>query len=189
MKNKLTYITGKEYSKIITGKSDITSIFRKVGVEWVDLEDLQDITNKSMMTYFISQLRVVNLLNPEEYGKLIDIDLSTRTGSNIKIVTQVGNYRFQDNLILDTNNGELCRRYFLLDFNEVDSKDRALKIYELDLYSFYLLISEICSASHDIENNIEIEEAKKYLTHMENVIREFIKGYENLCKMKEIIKK
>ncbi|WP_447403067.1 hypothetical protein ACE1MS_22825 (plasmid) [Lysinibacillus sp. fkY74-1] len=189
MKNKITYITGDEYSKIIKGESDVNSIFRKAGIEWVGIEELQDITNKSMMTYFISKLNVVNLLNPEEYGKLNDIDLSTRTGSNIKVVTQVGNYRFQDNLILDISSGEMCRRYFLLDFNKVDSKDRASKIYELDLYSFYLLISEICSAKQDIENDIENEEAKTYLTHMENVITEFIKNYHNLCRMKEIIKK
>ncbi|UZN01374.1 hypothetical protein OL548_33895 (plasmid) [Lysinibacillus sp. MHQ-1] len=116
MKNKITYITGDEYSKIIKGESDVNSIFRKAGIEWVGIEELQDITNKSMMTYFISKLNVVNLLNPEEYGKLNDIDLSTRTGSNIKVVTQVGNYRFQDNLILDISSGEMCRRYFFVGF-------------------------------------------------------------------------
>ncbi|UZN01375.1 hypothetical protein OL548_33900 (plasmid) [Lysinibacillus sp. MHQ-1] len=85
--------------------------------------------------------------------------------------------------------GKCVEDTFLLDFNKVDSKDRASKIYELDLYSFYLLISEICSAKQDIENDIENEEAKTYLTHMENVITEFIKNYHNLCRMKEIIKK
>lgn len=188
MQNKLTYITGKEYSKLMNGELDIHSVFRKSGIEWGDIESLQSVLDKSMMTYFISKLQILSELNPKEYNQLIDIDLSTRTGSNMKIISQIGNYRFQENLVIDINTGEAFRRYFLLDFSEVDSTDQASVIYELDLYSFYLLISEISSAKFDIENNIQKDDAIKYLSHMEKVIEEFIKSYKSLCKIKKSIK-
>ncbi len=188
MNNKINFMTAEELSKIIKGHVDISNIFRKEGFDWVDVDDFNTIMNKSMMTYFISKLHIIEILNPTEYSKLSDIDLSTRTGLNYRVVTQVGNYRFQDNLVIDVKEGKSYRRYFLLDFNDVDSENRASKIYELDLHSFYLLISEICSAKQDIEDNIENEDAEKYLIHMENVIREFLKSYDIINKMKNIIK-
>lgn len=153
--------------------------------EYESMDELVDAFNAFHKDYFISQLNIINLFSSKDYNKLLSIDLSTRNGLNYKTITEVGDYRVTQ--VTDINNKNiLIRRYFILDFtntvfeNEIEITN---EIYEIDMYSFSILISEISSAKQDIEDNIELEEAIKYLSHLESIFKRLIEKYHELMNL------
>ena len=59
------------------------------------------------------------------------------------------------------------------------------KIYEVNFETFYELISDICSAKSDIEQNFQVNEAKKDLKHFKEIIRLFIEKYNKVLELEK----
>lgn len=186
MKNSFGIISSEEYQRIMKKGANIEKIISKNSFVCDDVEELKTMTNDIQQKFFISQLKIINVLNREAYNKLCSMDLSTRDGLNYKIVTQLGNYRFNENCCIVDN--ILTRRYFILDFNKtitVDEEECTNQIFEVDMKSFCILICEICSAKQDVEDNLYTNEAKIYLEHMESIIKRFIKKHFELKELKQ----
>lgn len=191
MKHKMNILSAEDAIKAINGEKSIIDMAGKNTFECDSIDELTDKCSKMMRKHFISQLRIINVLNRNEYNELCGIDFSTRDGLNYKTVTQIGQYRFNEMCYVDKNN-TLKRRYFILNFNKVitiDGREYTTEIFEVDMRSFCILICEICSAKQDIEDNIAVEEAKEYLVHMENIITEFIDKHFELLELDKQLKK
>ena len=57
------------------------------------------------------------------------------------------------------------------------------KIYEVNFETFYEVISDVRSAKSDIEQNFQVNEAKKDLKHFEEIIRLFIEKYNKVLEL------
>lgn len=190
MKDFFSLISPDEYKKIIETGANIDKIISKNSFECDNVKELVIMANDIQKNFFISQLRIIKVLNCEEYNKLCLMDPLARNGLNYKTVTQIENYRFNENCIVNDN--VLTRRYFILDFNKtitVDGEECTNQIYELDMKSFCILVCEVCTAKQDIEDKLYINEAKKYLDHMERVIERFIEKYFELRELNKEINK
>ncbi|MDY8094468.1 hypothetical protein UY456_15830 [Paenibacillus polymyxa] len=183
MKNILSLIfADKLFDSLDKSHEELIKLVSKNSKEYDSLEELIDAFNITQKNFFISQLNIINMLGSKEYNQLLSIDISTRNGLNHKTITEVGNYRI--NQVTDINNKNvLTRRYFILDFNNTITENGyefTNEIYEIDINSFSILISEISSAKQNIEDNIDNEEALQYLSHMEVVLKRFIDKYHEL---------
>ena len=187
----MNILSAKDAIKAINGEKSIIDMAGKNTFEYDSIDELTDKYSEMMRSHFISQLKIINVFNKNEYDELCGIDFSTRNGLNYKTATQIGEYRFNEMCYVDRNN-LLKRRYFILNFNKVitiEGSEYTTEIFEVDMNSFCILICEICSAKQDIEDNIDVEDAKKYLTHMENIVTEFINKYFQLLELDKQLKK
>lgn len=128
----------------------------------------------------ISELKILRVYKREEFNELIHMRSNSRSMHNFKVVIELENYRFQEVLYHSE------RRYFVIDFNEidiVDNEEHAKYVYEVDLNTFYLLISEISSAKLDVEENIGIERANNDLRYTEEIVKCLIERYIDKIKL------
>lgn len=171
-----------KFSKLIQESTSPADFHNRISQECITFDNydsfIKRMNNASRYTY-MKKLNIIRKLSQKEYNHLISININSRSGLSYKTVTQLYNYRFNDNYI-ENSDASYYNRYFILDFNKtvvINGKECTNEIYEVDLITFYTLISEICSAKQDIEDNIDVEEANKYLDHMNGIISEFIHIY------------
>lgn len=148
-------------------------------ISFDNFDSLQDRANYASRYAYMKKLNILNKLSKSDYDGIISLNINSRTGYSYKTVTQLYNYRFNDNYI-ENSDATFYNRYFILDFRTtkiIDGMEYTDEIYEVDLGTFYALISEICSAKQDIEDGIAVEEAYEYLKHMEGIVSELISIY------------
>ncbi|NSB12151.1 hypothetical protein [Clostridium beijerinckii] len=122
----------------------------------------------------LSELKILRVYKREKFNEFIHIRPHSRSMHNFKVIIELGNYRFQEVVY------HFERRYFIIDFNKidiVDSEEHAKYVYEVDLNTFYLLISEISSAKLDVEDNIGIDRANNDLIYTEEIVKCLIERY------------
>ncbi|ACA53723.1 hypothetical protein FDC45_00955 [Clostridium botulinum] len=178
MKNSITILNDKNYREIINKEKSIELSMSKNCFEYDNVDEMLKKLEEVQNDFFISQLKIINILNREEYNKICVVDFGSRSGLTHKVVTEIGNYRFTE--VCNNVDNILIRRYFIMNFNKtiiIEGQEYCEDIYELDIKSFCILICEICSTKQDIENNIDEDDAKKHLNYMEKIIDKFIKGY------------
>ncbi|MCB2360164.1 hypothetical protein [Clostridium estertheticum] len=176
MKNTIKILMDKQFREIIEnkGSKEIEFALSNNVFEYDDVEEMLEKFNDIQKSFFISQLKIISVSNYEEYNKICSSNLD----NDCKVVTNVGNYRFIAEGII--NNNILTRRYFIINFNKmitINEEEKSNEIFEINMNSFCILISEICADKQDIEDSIEVEKARKHLAYMEKVIGEFIKKY------------
>ena len=171
-----------KFNKLIQESKSPDDFYNRISQECITFDNYDSfkerINNVPKYTY-MKKLNILKKLSHSEYDTLITINANSRSGLSYKMVTQLYNYRFNDNYIENTD-ASFCNRYFILDFEKItiiDGQECTNDIYEVDLTTFYNLISEICSAKQDIENNIDVEKANKYLVHMNGIVSELISIY------------
>lgn len=169
-------------NKFIQESTSPDDFHNRISLECITFDNYDSfkerINNASRYTY-MKKLNILKKLSRSEYDSLISINVNSRSGLSYKTVTQLYNYRFNDNYIENTD-GSFYNRYFILDFEKttiIDGQECTNDIYEVDLTTFYNLISEICSAKQDIEDDIDVVEANKYLVHMNGIVSELISIY------------
>lgn len=183
-KFSFTTLTSDQFNKVMKGGD----VFEQAGKHMMQLEDLNGIEEalkKMNRRVYMSQMKIVGSLSREELEKLYEFDGGTRTGWNYRNVTEVGNYCFQEVAKIDQNN-VLKRRYFILNYNGAGmvKEKRCLECsYEIDVKTFAILVSDICSAKLDIEKNVQVESAKQSLKDGEEFIKEFIEDYLEKCEL------
>ncbi|MFV3010999.1 hypothetical protein ACLD43_01535 [Clostridium botulinum] len=186
MKNSITILNDKNYREIINKEKSIELSMSKNCFEYDNVDEMLKKIEEVQNDFFISQLKIINILNREEYNKICVVDFGSRSGLTHKVVTEIGNYRFTE--VCNNVDNILIRRYFIMNFNKtiiIEGQEYCEEIYELDIKSFCILICEICSTKQDIENNIDEDDAKKHLDYMEKIIDKFIKGYFEKIKLIE----
>lgn len=188
-KHMVHIMTDAQYRDFMNGKLDPKELMSVNSFKCNNFNELEENLNRIARGYFISQLKILKVLDKNGYDKLREMNMNSRTGYNDKVVTKVGDYRFQDMCCWVDNTIEY--RYFILDFTgtiKVEDEEYAKNIYEIDILSFNLLVAEICSAKQDIEDKLDVEDAEKYLLHMASVIKEFINKYYEIKKLEEALK-
>lgn len=189
-KFSVTTLTSNQFKKVIKD-GNILEEAGKHMIQFDSIKDLEKEMTKINRRVFMGQMKIEQKLPRKEIEKLYDFSGASRTGWNYKDVVEVGNYRFQEIATIDSNN-VLKRRYFILDFNEleiVEERKYAKYIYEIDIKTFAILISDICSAKLDLEQNIQIDAAKQALKDAEEFIGEFIEDYLEKLALKEDLNK
>lgn len=186
MKNSITILSNKNYKEIINKEKPIELSISKNRFEYENIDEMLEKFEEIQNDFFISQLKIINVLNREEYNKICVFDFASRSGLTHKVVTEIGNYRFTE--VCNNVDNILIRRYFIMNFNKtviIENQEYCDEMYELDIKSFCTLICEICSAKQDIEDNIDQEDAKKHLDYMQKIIDKFIKIHFNKLELIE----
>lgn len=160
-------------------------------MEFEDFKQMEEAVKKMNRRVYMSQMKIVARLSREDLEKLYDFDGGTRTGFNYRNVTEVGNYCFQEVAKIDQNN-VLKRRYFILDYGVAGmvKVEKCIECgYEIDVNTFAILVSDICSAKLDIEKKMEVESAKQSLKDGAEFIKEFIEDYLEKRELEKDLKK
>lgn len=171
-----------KFTKLIQESTSLDDFHNRISQKCITFDNydsFKERMNNALRYTYMKKLNILNKLSRSEYESLISINANSRSGLSYKTVTQLYNYRFNDNYIENTD-ASFYNRYFILDFEKktiIDGKECTNDIYEVDLSTFYNLISEICSAKQDIEDNINVEDANKYLVHMNGIVSELISIY------------
>lgn len=171
-----------KFDKLIqesTSPDDFHNRISQKCITFDNYDSFKERINNASRYAYMKKLNILKKLSRSEYDSLISINANSRSGLSYKTVTQLYNYRFNENYI-EKIDASFYNRYFILDFEKItiiDGQECTNDIYEVDLSTFYNLISEICSAKQDIEDNIDVEEANKYLVHMNGIVSEFISIY------------
>ena len=186
MKNSIGILSDKDYRKIINKEKPIELSLLKNRFEYDNVDEMIKKMEEVQNDFFISQLKIIGILNREEYNKICVVDIFSRSGLTHKVVTEIGNYRFTE--VCNIVDNVLVRRHFIMNFNKIiiiEGQEYCEEMYELDVKSFCVLICEICSTKQDIEDNINEEDAKKHLLYMEKIIDKFIEVYFEKIKLIE----
>ncbi|MBY6930902.1 hypothetical protein [Clostridium botulinum] len=153
-------------------------------------EESKKINEKIDVSIEISKYKMVRKYSRVEFDKLIYWHSSYRSGFNFKVIAELDNYRFQEVDYVNESYNYSQQRYFILDFNEVDKDEKntyAKSVYEVDLKTFYSMISDICSAQLDVQQKFEVDKAKKDLDDIKKFIRLFIDKYNKLLKLEAVL--
>ncbi|GKX65820.1 hypothetical protein [Inconstantimicrobium mannanitabidum] len=151
-------------------------------------EEYNEINNKVHLSIELAQYKILRKYTREEYNKFIYISSFYRSSYNYKIITDLGDYRFQELNYVNEKYGYSKRIYSIVDFSSVvkmDGQDFAKYIYEVDFETFYELISDIFAAKSDIESNFQVAEAKKDLEHSKEITRLLIEKYNNILELEK----
>lgn len=186
MKNSISILSDKDYREIISKEKPIELSISKNCFEYDNIDEMIKKMEEVQNDFFISQLKIVSILNREEYNKICVADLFSRSGLTHKVVTEIGNYRFTE--VCNNVDNILIRRYFIMNFNKtivIEGQEYCEEMYELDVKSFCILICEICSTKQDIEDNIDEKDAKRHLVYMEKIIDKFIEEHFEKIKLIE----
>lgn len=153
-------------------------------------EESKKINDRIGISIKISRYKMMRKYSREEFNKFIYWHSRYRSGCNYKVIAELDNYRFQEVDYVNELYNYSQERYFILDFNEVE-KDKnntyAKSIYEVDLKTFYSMISDICSAQLDVQQKFDIDKAQKDLNDIKEYIRIFIDKYNKTLKLEEAL--
>lgn len=150
--------------------------------------EYREINNKVHLSIELAQYKMLRKYTREEYNKFVYTSSHYRSSHNYKVITDLGDYRFQELNYVNEKHGYCRKIYSIVDFSSVeklDGQDFAKYIYEVDFETFYELISDIFAAKSDIESNFQVEDAKKDLEHLKDIVRLFIEKYNNILELEK----